>query len=98
MTKPVLDYVFSAPNMLQLSFATNELNDADKQVFKDFVFPQIIKNIKGAVALKNFDNRLSLLFNAFVEANVFELAKQYNNYGVDSIYGDSGGLQIVTLR
>jgi hypothetical protein len=96
MNKPVLEYVISA--CAQGIFPNVKL---DKLPQKDEVkvgLLHLADIMHKSMALKctQYTPKLSALYNAYTEEQHLDALKFYNNLGLDSVYSDSGGLQIVT--
>jgi len=58
-------------------------------------FTKILQK-KTEESCKNIQPIFSCLFNAYTEKNSLEIFKDFKNLGMNSLYTDSGGLQIVT--
>lgn len=66
---------------------------------------EVVPAMRGAVDIvkqqvkasaKNVDPSLAVLFNAYTEKKFVEHMQDYNKFNMESVYADSGGLQMVT--
>ena len=93
------EYVFSGTNMMNLlPFKSKENHTDDYNELKMKVIEDGVKLVKEACKdiFPEFNIRTSILFNAYVETKKGPGYNQYNNVGFDSLYADSGGLQVIT--
>ena len=94
-----LNYCFSAPAMLRLQPTTWAREN-----------PEPWLRVRGAIAagldyvraqssqITGEDVKISLLFNAFTEHLAGKFILENEGYGFDTLYADSGGLQMVTTN
>lgn len=92
MTKPVLEYVFSGCNMMELPPRKHETCDITNKIIENGI-SKIRYDINKKLPM--FEVKLSLLYNAYVEPLRGQAFGDFK-YGFDRIFADSGGLQIIT--
>ncbi len=87
------DYVFSGPSFLRIGPSKPEESEY-VTISIDCLnqFRDIIKSLDSTIQLE-----MSILFNAYTEEVVGNWILDNNKYGFESVYSDSGGLQVVTL-
>lgn len=88
------EYVFSAPAYLRLMPSTFEKNNEEEYAILAAAVKEGIKQLRDDVAKKNV--KMSILFNAYTEAAFDEWLRKWDIFGFESLYVDSGGLQVVT--
>lgn len=97
MGKVKFDYVISAINMMNVHrkhyYETPEKIAIYKQSLEELV---ALTNERLRNELKDIDNGISILFNAFTEGNALECYDKIGRLSADLVYADSGGLQMVT--
>lgn len=100
MTQKVkIDYVFSGTLMLRVvpfkskPFYSDDYHDKKKKIIIEGL--EIIHN-KYSEIFPQFEISTSLLYNAFTENRLGIDYKEHERNGFNSIYADSGGLQVVT--
>ena len=94
-----LNYVFSAPAMLRLQpsvWARENPDDWFKVRAAIVSSLDVIRKKTSAITKEHVD--ISLLFNAFTEDNIGKYINEMDRYGFDTLYADSGGLQMVTTN
>lgn len=91
-----IDYVISAPAQgLLPSHRLNRLEYKDEFIKPVQEISTIVKN-KIREDCDSYDPLVSLLFNAYTEVCYISSYQHFGNFLLDSVYSDSGGLQIVT--
>lgn len=90
-----LDYVISACGMMGVF--TPDHAEPWFPVYKEATV-SLMRSLKTRIAetCTYTDPMISTLYNAYTEKNHVEEFKNLDNLGSDSVYADSGGLQIVT--
>jgi hypothetical protein len=90
-----LDYVISACGMMGVF--TPDANENWYPLYKETTV-SLMRSLKARIAEScvNTDPLVSVLYNAYTEKNHVREFERLNNLGADSVYADSGGLQIVT--
>lgn len=94
--KPKIAYVLSAVS--QGLFPNNKkLEEIHNEAIKDGL-KKLVDIVKTDLNEKctHYIPDLSFLFNAYTEDHDLDMFKYFDNMNMDSIYADSGGLQIVT--
>lgn len=94
-----LNYVFSAPAMLRLQPSVWAKENADDWLRVRAAIAVSLDVIrKKTTAITNEKVDISLLFNAFTEDTIGKYIVDMERYGFDTLYADSGGLQMVTTN
>ncbi len=90
-----LDYVISACGMMGVF--TPDHNASWFPVYKEATV-SLMRSLKSSIAetCVNTEPLVSVLYNAYTEKNHVSEFQRLNNLSADSVYADSGGLQIVT--
>lgn len=90
------DYVASACNMMGINTKHYYENKEKAKTFIDG-FKACVARCNNELLKRGLDNHsISILFNAFTEKETVGLYGRADNFGAKYLYGDSGGLQIVT--
>lgn len=94
-----LNYVFSAPAMLRLQPSVWAKENPDSWLRVRAAIAVSLDVIRAkTTAITNEKVDISLLFNAFTEDVIGKYIVDMDQYGFDTLYSDSGGLQMVTTK
>lgn len=94
-----LEYVFSAPAMLRIVPTKWGKENPEGLARFNIGVATTLSYLRETLAdITKADIKISLLFNAFTEDSIGKFICDQGKFGFDSLYADSGGLQMVTTN